>query len=428
MTPKDPGAVALLPDQVVPGLYVWLDLRWIDHPFLTNRFLVKTGEDVATIRALGAEGHLYYYPDKSHAEPLPLLDAAPEPDADALAAEAERAEQKRLQQLKQAHIRAVKDAAARSDRAWEDAASVTREALTTLARSPRMAARHLDELSRQTAAAIVQGPDALLKVLSDSDDKGQDKGPQFHALNVMTLCMLLGSRVGLSHRDLTDLAMAALAHDAGKSEIPQPILRNGHRKKHEEDHYRLHVGHSVQLARESGIFSRKALDIIAQHHEAMDGSGWPTGTRDLSVGAQILALTNRYDRLCTPESPEVPPMMPSEALAHMLRVEGRRYDPPLLASFIQMLGIYPPGTVVRLSDQATALVVRPGVDLQHPVVLLYRPGAQDAQAPLLDLAQRPDLKVAEAIRPTALKPEVLQWLNPQKRLACHFAAQTPPAG
>ena len=37
-------------------------------------------------------------------------------------------------------------------------------------------------------------------------------------------------------------------------------------------------------------------------------------------------------------------------------------------------------------------------------------------------------KVAEAIRPTALKPEVLQWLNPQKRLACHFAAQTPPGG
>jgi len=423
MPTRDPAAIPITPEQVVPGLYVWLDMRWMDHPFLTNRFLVKTPEDVSTIRALGVAGQLFYYADKSSAEPLPLPSEA-HPSAPDEALEAALAELKRQALEKQARIRAVKDAAARSDRAWDDAVSTTREALTALARSPRMAAKHLDELSRQTAAAIAQGPDALLKVLGDADDKG----PQFHALNVMTLCMLLGNRVGMAQRDLTDLAMAALAHDAGKSEIPHSILRNGNRKKHEEAHYRLHVQHSVQLAKEAGIFSRKALEMIAQHHEALDGSGWPDGSTTLSQGAQILAMANRYDRLCTPESPEVPPMMPSEALAHMLRAEGHRYDRQLLTHFIQMLGIYPPGTVVRLSDRNMALVVRPGADLQHPVLLMYQPDTNDAHAPLLDLAQRPDLKVTEALRPASLKPEVLQWLNPQKRLACHFAAQsTAPA-
>lgn len=421
MTARDPAAIAIAPEQVVPGLYVWLDMKWIDHPFLTNRFLVKTDEDVATIRALGLAGHLFYYPDRSHAEPRSLQPPAP-PNPEELARLAAEAAQAQRIRDKQARVRQAKDAAARSDRAWEDAASATREALTTLARSPRMAAKHLDDLSRQTAAAIMQGPDALLKVLGDADDKG----PQFHALNVMTLCMLLGSRVGLSQRELTDLAMAALAHDAGKSEIPLPILRNGKRKKHEEDHYRLHVMHSVKLARESGAFTRKAVEMIAQHHEAMDGSGWPEGLRDLGLGAQILAMTNRYDRLCSPESPDVPPLMPSEALAHMLRQEASRYDPQLLATFIQMLGIYPPGTVLRLSDRSLALVVRPGVDLHHPVVLLYRPEANEADAPLLDLSRRPDLTVLEALRPASLKPEVLHWLNPQKRLACHFSVEPLP--
>lgn len=416
-TAHDPSMQPIAPEQVVPGLFVWLDMKWMDHPFLTNRFLVKTAQDAATIRALGLVGHLYYDPHKSHAQPLPLRGEQP-PDPAELARLAAEAEELRLAKLRHEKIRNAKDAAARSERAWEQAASATREALTTLARSPRMAAKHLDELSRQTAAAVMQGPDALLKVLGDKEDKG----PQFHALNVMTLCMLLGSRVGLTQRELTDLAMAALAHDAGKSEIPLPILRNGKRRKHEEDHYRLHVMHSVNLARESGAFTRKAVEMIAQHHEALDGSGWPDGVRELSQGAQILAMTNRYDRLCTPESPDVPPLMPSEALAHMLRQEGSRYDPQLLATFIQMLGVYPPGTVVRLSDKSIALVVRPGADLYHPVVLVYKPDSNDANAPLLHLSRTSGLSVVEALRPTSLKPEVLQWLNPQKRLACHFSA------
>lgn len=425
MSATDPEALPLALSQLTLGLCVWLDMKWMDHPFLTNRFVIKTEHDLAVLRSLPLQGRLFYLPSRSTAQPLPVSEQ-PETHAQAThdTGTEDRlvAERERLAAARRDKIRRVKDAAARADRAWETAARSTREALALLARSPRMAGKQLAQLSRETAATISQGPDVLLHLLGPKDDQG----PQFHALNVMTLCMLVGKRAGLSEYELTDLAMAALAHDAGKADIPTPILHNGHRKKHEEDHYRMHVNLSVQLARESGAFGPNAIAMIEQHHEAVDGSGFPRGISSLSRAAAILAMVNRYDRLCAPESPEIKPTMPSEALATMLRQDGRRHDPPLLTSLIRLLGVYPPGTVVRLSDRSLALVVSPGSDIYRPRVLLYSPGVDDDDAPMLDLAQEPGLDVVDAIRPADLEPSVLQWLNPQKRLACFFSVEGMP--
>lgn len=425
MPATDADALPLSPSQLVPGLCVWLDMKWMDHPFLTNRFVIKAEQDIALLRSLALEGRLYYVPSKSVAQPLPLLSnvarppTAPPPPDEATRLSQER---QRLAAARREKILRVKDAAARADRAWEQAARSTREALTLLARSPRMAGKQLAQLSRDTAAIISQGPDVLLHLLGPKEDHG----PQFHALNVMTLCMLVGKKAGLTETELTDLAMAALAHDVGKADIPAPILRNGRRKKYEEDHYRMHVNLSVQLAREAGTFGPQAITMIEQHHEAADGSGFPSGISVLNRAAAILAMVNRYDRLCTPESPDIPSLMPSEALACMLRQEGRRYDPKLLTKLIRLLGVYPPGTVVKLSDGSLALVVSPGTNIYRPRVLLYSPGVADDDAPMLDLVQEQGLDVTDAIRPADLEPSVLEWLSPQKRLACFFSVEGMP--
>lgn len=418
---------ALDPSQLVIGLSVWLDMGWMEHPFLSNRFLIKTAQDIATIQSLPCKGRLYWVPAKSTANPLPLAPPPAPPVSPEELAAAEAA--KRLAQAQQdlaaarvEKVRHIKDAAARAERAWADAASATREALTTLAHSPRMAGKQLAQLARETATAIAQGPDALLHLL----DPKEDHGPQFHALNVMTLCMLLGKKARLTQNELTDLALAALAHDVGKCEIPQAILKNGKRKKHEEDHYRLHVKHSVQLAHESGAFGPKSIALIAEHHEAVDGQGWPKGLTTQSTSSRVLAMVNRYDRLCSPESPDAPTLMPSQALARMLRQESSRHDPHLLALLINLLGVYPPGTVVRLNDQSLALVVSPGPDIHRPRVLVYSPNLPEAQAPMLDLDREPWLEVVDAIHPNDLAPDVLRWLNPQKRLACFFSVENTP--
>lgn len=415
--------VPIDPSQVVTGLYVWLDVRWDEHPFLSNRLMVKTAKDVAVIQSLDVSGRLYCYPDKSTA-PIPALVPPPpvtDGHAEAAAAQAAAiaAELKQIEAVKKEKRQRQKDAAARADRAWENAARNTKEALLTLNRSPKAAGELIAALSKETASSIANGQEILLHLLGDK----KDQGPQFHALNVLTLCMLVGKKVGLTERELADLAMGALAHDAGKVQVPPQIIKNPHRKKHEEDFFRQHVLFSFQLASTSGAFTKEALGIIADHHEAVNGTGWPRGRRDSSRAARILAAVNRYDNLCTPEAVGVEPLMPAEALARMFKVEGAQFDTALLGALIKLLGIYPPGTVVQLNDSSLALVVAPGPESLRPQVLVYTPEISKDEAPTIELHTEPELKIIEAIRPSTLPPDVLAWLNPQQRLSYFFSVE-----
>jgi len=415
--------VPIDPSQVVTGLYVWLDVRWDEHPFLSNRLMVKTAKDVAVIQSLDVSGRLYCYPDKSTV-PIPaFVPPAPVTDgqAEAVAAQAAAiaAELKQIEAVKKEKRQRQKDAAARADRAWENAARNTKEALLTLGRSPKAAGELIAALSKETASSIANGQEILLHLLGDK----KDQGPQFHALNVLTLCMLVGKKVGLTERELADLAMGALAHDAGKVQVPPQIIKNPHRKKHEEDFFRQHVLFSFQLASTSGAFTKEALAIIADHHEAVNGTGWPRGRRDSTRAARILAAVNRYDNLCTPEAVGVEPLMPAEALARMFKVEGAQFDTALLGALIKLLGIYPPGTVVQLNDSSLALVVAPGPESLRPQVLVYTPEISKDEAPTIELHTEPELKITEAIRPSTLPPDVLAWLNPQQRLSYFFSVE-----
>lgn len=421
-TKPGPG-IPIDASQVVVGLYVFLDVRWDEHPFISNRLLVKTPKDVAIIQSLDTKGRIFYYPEKS-TEPLPAFVPPPPSSAEvqaAMAAEkaAVEVERKALDKTKKDKRQKQKDAATRADRAWENAARNTKEALLTLNRSPKAAGELLAALSQETAATISNGQEILLHLLGDK----KDQGPQFHALNVLTLCMLVGKKMGLTERELADLAMGALAHDAGKVQVPPQILKSGARKKHEEDFYRQHVMFSVQLATQSGAFSREALTVIADHHEAPDGSGWPRARTESSRAARILAAVNRYDNLCTPEAEGVDPLMPAEALATMFRHEATRFDKTVLTVLIKLLGVYPPGTVVQLSDTSLAMVVGPGPTSLQPQVLIYAPELAKDEAPTLELHTEPSLKILEAIKPATLPPDVRAWLNPQQRLSYFFSVE-----
>jgi HD-GYP domain-containing protein (c-di-GMP phosphodiesterase class II) len=311
-----------------------------------------------------------------------------------------------------------KDAEARTRKAWEAAANAIRDALATMNSSPKVAGEQIRRVSADTAATVAQGKEVFFQLVANADTAGA----QFHALNTMVLSVMVGKKAGLSQTQLADLAMAALAHDAGKSEVPQHILKNAQRKKHEEDFYRQHVHHSVQLATLAGSFSASALAMIADHHETLDGNGWPHKKSDLSAGARILALVNRYERLCSPEAPAREAMTPAEALAQLFRQESGKYDAGLLSILVKLLGVYPPGTVVQLSDESLALVIAPGPNSLQPKVLIYRPELPKDEAPMLSLATQPELKILSAVRPGKLEPEVLAWLDPQQRLAYFFNA------
>ena len=416
--------VAIHTSQVVIGLYVWLDMSWDDHPFLYNRFKINDSKQIATIRAIPIQGKLYYYPEKSTSAPGPVLEEpesveilGKETPVESNEATELSKEMARQNQEKHDRLRQQKDAAARADRAWEQAARVTREAMIGMTRSPKQAGAQLAELSQKTASMISQGEEILLHLLGDKEGDG----PQFHALNVMTLGMLLGKVAGLTEAQLAELALGMLAHDIGKAKVPAHILKAKTRAKHEEEFYRQHGNYGLEMAKISGAFGPTALSVIADHHEYLDGSGWPSGKSNPGPAARIAALVNRYDRLCSPESAEREALMPAEALARMFRVEAAKFDPRLLSMLIKLLGVYPPGTLVKLNDESLGLVVSPGKESLRPTILIYSPEFDKRDAPTVDLALVSELKIEEALRPSSIPADVLQWLNPRQRLSYFFS-------
>lgn len=404
------------PSQLAVGLFVDIDLPWSEHPFLYSKFRITSTDQIAQIQALGLTA-VKYFPNKSTGKPGPVAATPPvNVEAPASAAIPHR---DHFEDEKRAKLQAQKDRARRAERGWENAAKQTHEALSGMNRSPKQAGQLLSKLSRETAEKVSAGGEILLHLLGDK--KGD--GPQFHALNVMTLSMILGKALKLGAGDLADLALGSVAHDLGKVKVPGHLLKARTRAKHEEDFYRAHVSYGLELARESGVFSPGALAIVGEHHEFIDGSGFPRGTGKPSPLAQIVALVNRYDRLCGPESPERTALMPAEALSVLFANEATKFEQKLLGLLIKTLGVYPPGTIVMLNDGSLGLVVSPGRESLRPEVLIYDPGVDKADAVVVDLCDAPDLKIDEAIRPSQLPPDVLFWLNPRQRLSHFFSME-----
>lgn len=408
--------IPILPSQLTVGLFVDIDLPWNEHPFLYSKFRITSDAQVAEIQALGLV-QVKYFPDKSTAAPSPVPQVTkaetspprPAPQAD-------------FEVEKRAKLQAQKDNTRRAERGWENAAKQTREALIGLGRSPKQAGQLLSKLSLETAQKVSAGGEVLLHLLGDK----KSEGPHFHALNVMTLSMILGKSLKLAEGELADLALGALAHDLGKARVPPHLLKAATRAKHEEEYYRAHVHYGLELARESGVFSDGALAIVSDHHEFLDRSGFPRGISNPGVLSGIVGLVNRYDRLCGPESPEKAALMPAEALSVLFARESAKFDQKLLGLLVKTLGIYPPGTIVMLNDGSLGLVVSPGRESLRPEILIYDPEVAKENAIVIDLQEACELKIDESIRPSALPADVLFWLNPRQRLSYFFSTDAGP--
>jgi hypothetical protein len=257
------------------GVFVMIDHHWLDHPFARNRFLISTPSQLRELQAMQGAG-LFWIPALSQVEPLaedaaptsrPLRTATPPADDDAASLRRSQSVRERL-------------LVAQARRDWNRAAETVRQALRGLRDNPQQAAADLSSVATAAAARILEGQD-ILQLL---DRPGAETG-QYHALNCMTIATLVAKVMRLSPQQLTDVALGALVHDVGKVLIPHRVLREAKRSPAEERVYRDHAQIGLELARGTGVFSDTVLDLIRDHHEAMDGSGFPAGKPDAAMTA-----------------------------------------------------------------------------------------------------------------------------------------------
>ncbi|MDX9700420.1 MAG: DUF3391 domain-containing protein [Rhodocyclaceae bacterium] len=413
---EDPGLLVDI-ERLQPGVYISLAEEWLDHPFLFNAFRIGNPRQIQTLRDMGLV-QIRCFPSRSTAPLLPEPPAPPARPAP-VAPSAEELAALEAKRHRVARIRHTRESLARFEKTYARTAGTVRKLMKQLHAAPAQAADMARDVVQETVSALLSSQDTVLHLIGQ---KQGDENAYFHALNVMIVSLMLGRAEGLDEQALFELGMGALFHDLGKLRIPDAILRkHGERSRVEEDFYRLHPQYGELIASDVAIFTPGMREIIRHHHERMDGKGYPDGivASETSLSARIVAIANRYDNLCN--APEHGNLTPAEALAQMYGKEGRWWDKPLLQRFIKHLGVFPPGSVVQLSNGVVGLVVAVNqADLLKPSVLVYDESLPRSEANIVDLIDAEGVSVERAIRRDDLPEAVLEYLAPRHRVVYFY--------
>lgn len=245
----------------------------------------------------------------------------------------------------------------------------------------------------QKAVHLVLEDESLLLGLASI--KNYDEYTYNHCVNVAIYSLALGRRLGFSRRTLTELGVAALLHDLGKSKIPKEVLNKpGSLDKEEWEVMKRHPVEGVEIIltlKQLGAINPRTVFGIFEHHLKNNLSGYPTlfTKKEMTLFGQIVQITDAYDAITTCRIYKKTSHRPEQALAIMLRDKDTYFDPVLLKIFIGLIGIYPVGSLVLLNTNEFGIVYKsqPRWVDRPQVILVARDEKGCPKKELVDLAE-----------------------------------------
>ncbi|MFO0775922.1 MAG: HD-GYP domain-containing protein [Nitrospiraceae bacterium] len=269
----------------------------------------------------------------------------------------------------------------------------------------------LDAVSRAVgdlADSVIRNPFALSSL---SRLKSVDQYTYVHSVNTCVLALTLGRQLNMGREALIHLGLGVLLHDVGKTQVPSELLtKTGPLTDVETDRIKQHVLRGVEYLEQVVKVEPAVLLPVLEHHERMNGSGYPHGrTRaELSEAGLIAGVVDVYDAL-TSDRPYRNAVSPHQALKTLYEMSRRNeLDNACVERFIRCMGIYPVGSCVRLSSGEVGVVskINPAQTL-NPVVMVVResPAGALVLPRSFDLSQQVGksvARIAEVLQPSAL--------------------------
>lgn len=233
--------------------------------------------------------------------------------------------------------------------------------------------------------------------------KDADEYTYVHSLNVALLSGYLANILHPGDRDLMEaMTFGGLLHDLGKARVSQEILNKP--GKLTPDEFEMMKAHSIQgmiIAVSSKVGDRRILSIIRNHHERWSGDGYPDGLREnrISLHARIAAVADVFDAL-TAKRVYKDPIKSREAVTMIIESSGKSFDPAIVRALLVSVGLFPPGTMVELSDGSIGVVTGArSTDIYLPQVLLTTDsmGRRVEGNTIIDLALQRGLFIRRAL-------------------------------
>ena len=260
-------------------------------------------------------------------------------------------------------------------------------------------------------------------LLSMTAIKDYDEYTYHHSVNVSILTIALGQRLGLSKKMLTDLGVVALFHDIGKVEIPSEVLNKS--TNFNEDEWKLIKKHPVWGVK--AILRLRGLDMVAirsaivafEHHMNYNLSGYPKVRKytELDFYSKIVSLVDQYDAMTSSRVYSRIPLAPDKALSVMMERAGTQLDPLLFKFFINMVGVFPIGTLVMLDSRELGLVYESDAvfaDRPRVLIIIDKKGER-VNGPVVNLTERNEIgkyyrSIVKTLDPNKYKINIAEYL------------------
>lgn len=347
-------------EQATVGMFVHeLCSPWMKHPFWRPRFPINSEQDLERLRATAIE---YLWIDASKGVKATSPEPESQPTEAAHAPAPAVAPPTPPTPLSQELARAAQ-ICARTGRVLQSMFSDVR-----LGRPIKL--DNANQLVQQMHASIQRNPHALISL---ARIKSADNYTYLHSMAVCTLMMALAQRMQMNEDEVRLAGLAGLLHDVGKCRIPLRILNKPGALTPEE--WRIMQDHSLlgaQLLRPLDV-PEPVLNACLQHHEKMDGTGYPGKLKAEQIHelSRMTAICDIYDAV-TSDRPYKKGWPPAQALHRMAQWCGSHLDKAIFEQFVQTVGIYPIGSLVRLSTEQLAVVIdATSQNLLSPLVRVF---------------------------------------------------------
>jgi putative nucleotidyltransferase with HDIG domain len=391
-------------ERLKPGMYIHdLDCGWLNHPFLKNNFMLR---DEKVLKKIMDHGIREVYIDTDRG--MDCDDGRP------------------IEEVQEEIQREMENVAAQIPDVVEDvplheelvmAREIRREARQTI-HEIMEDIRFGKEIKTEKVEAVV---DSMIESILRNQDalislgriKKVDEYTYMHCVSVGILMLSFGRHLGFDMGTLREAGIGAMLHDVGKMKVPDKILTCRRSLSDEEyEEMKRHVEYGVSILDDTDGITETSHIVASQHHERLDGSGYPAALRGdgISVFGQAVAIVDVYDamtsRRCYQRQFE-----PTDVLKKLFEWSPSHFNPELVQKFIKCIGIYPVGTLVRLESGLLAVVLRHGErGLLYPVVkVIYDTKKQRHLMPfIIDLSNDDSDRVAGYESPDRwnLKPEM----------------------
>jgi putative nucleotidyltransferase with HDIG domain len=250
--------------------------------------------------------------------------------------------------------------------------NLVKEVMDSVKNQKVLNVRKAKRLMQNAVNSVMQDDSTLLGLATI---KNYDDYTFNHCVNVAIYAIALGQRIGIPKKHLSHLGMAGLFHDVGKTRIPKEILnKTGKLTPEEWTVMRAHplIGAETLIRmKEWGELSTRMIAGAFEHHMKYDLTGYPrlARKRKVTLFSRIITLSDFFDALVRPRVYNRFPFVSEKILGFMLERSGKDFDPTLVKVFVNMIGVFPLGTLVLLNTNEMGVVVQTQEDSE----LLDRP-------------------------------------------------------